>query len=162
MKKIKLFCILTFISSLFMACASLGDKNLDKDNEVEVEEKKVEEKAFITNGYAGDCPKDYSEFRLDGVKYGKIEHVIYHSNTCKMDRPFSILLPADYDGVKKYPVVYFQHGIFGDENCIIRDEKNRIRQITANLAADGKAPEMIFVFGHMFASDDPNQKPGFR
>lgn len=146
-----------------MACASLDDKNIDKKNDKknQVEEKNVEEKAFITNGYAGDCPKEYSEFRLEGVKYGKIEHIVYHSNTCKMDRPFSILLPASYDGEKKYPVVYFQHGIFGDENCIIRDENNRIRQITANLAADGKAPEMIFVFGHMFASDDPNQKPGF-
>ena len=158
MKKIKTIYLLTITLSLFTACASV-----DNDKKTNTEEKTMEKKVkeFINNGYAGDCPSEYSEFRLDGVNYGKIDHVTYYSNTCKMNRPFSILLPASYDGEKKYPVVYFQHGIFGDENCIIRDDNNRIRQITANLAADGKAPEMIFVFGHMFATDDPNQKPGF-
>ncbi len=95
------------------------------------------------------------------VKYGTVKHETYYSNTCRMERPFSILLPADYDGVKKYPVVYFQHGIFGDENCMIADDNNKFKQISANLAADGKAKEMIFVFGHMYATDDPNQKPAF-
>ena len=95
------------------------------------------------------------------VKYGTVKHETYYSNTCRMERPFSILLPASYDGTKKYPVVYFQHGIFGDENCMIQDDNNKFKQISANLAADGKAKEMIFVFGHMYATDDPNQKPAF-
>lgn len=95
------------------------------------------------------------------VKLGTVKHETYYSNTCRMERSFSILLPASYDGVKKYPVVYFQHGIFGDENGIIQDDSNKFKQISANLAADGKAKEMIFVFGHMYATDDPNQKPGF-
>lgn len=156
MKKIRIItgCIFTII--LVLSCASKNSEiNIEKENEVKVE------KEFINNGYAGDCPKEYSEFRLDGVNYGKIDHVKYYSNTCKMERAFSILLPASYDGEKKYPVVYFQHGIFGDENCIIRDDNNRIRQISANLAADNKAKEMIFVFGNMFATDNPEQKPGF-
>jgi len=164
-KRIKLYgfilCALTLLSCASTNTGSSKDSGSTKNQNTETEANMETKKDFITNGYAGDCPSEYADFRLDGVNYGKIDHVIYHSNTCKMDRPFSILLPASYDGVKKYPVVYFQHGIFGDENCIIRDENNRIRQITANLAADGKAPEMIFVFGHMFATDDPNQKPGF-
>ena len=97
----------------------------------------------------------------DDVKYGSVKHETYYSNTCKMERGFSILLPASYDGQKKFPVVYFQHGIFGDEYGTINDENNKINQITANLAADGKAKEMIMVFGHMYATDNPEQKPGF-
>ena len=98
---------------------------------------------------------------LPEVKYGTIKHETYYSNTCRLERPFNILLPASYDGVKKYPVVYFQHGIFGDENCMIFDDNNKFKQLSANLAADGKAREMIFVFGHMYATDNPEQKPAF-
>ncbi len=95
------------------------------------------------------------------IKYPSLKHETYYSNTCRMERPFSILLPAGYDGQKKYPVVYFQHGIFGDENCMVGDDNNKFRQISANLAAAGKAREMIFVFGHMYATDNLEQKPAF-
>ena len=114
----------------------------------------------IVNEMSEFCPDSICESRQD-VAYGTVEHVTYYSKTCRMERAFSILLPADYDGVKKYPVVYFQHGIFGDENCIVNDENNRIREITANLAADKKAPQVIMVFGHMYATDNPEQKPAF-
>lgn len=106
------------------------------------------------------CPEEYKK-RRDNVAYGKVEHKTYYSKTCGMERPFNILLPASYDGVKKFPVVYFQHGIFGDENCMVNDVNNHFHEISANLAFDGKAKEMIFVFGHMYASTDPEQKPGF-
>lgn len=136
--------------------------NQETTNQSSEETKKMEylEKYQIRNEIAFDCPKEVSEQRSD-VKLGKVEHVKYHSNTCNMERPFSILLPASYDGTKKYPVIYFQHGIFGDENCMINDDNNKFRQITENLAADGLAKEVIMVFGHMYASSDPNLKPGF-
>lgn len=118
------------------------------------------EKYQIRNEIAFDCPKEVYEQRSD-VKIGTVKHVTYHSNTCNADRNFNILLPASYDGVKKYPVIYFQHGIFGDENCMINDESNKFKTITANLAADGNAKEVIMVFGHMYASDNPELKPGF-
>lgn len=86
------------------------------------------------------------------AKYGTVKHETYYSNTCRMERPFSILLPSSYDGVKKFPVVYFQHGIFGDENCLIHDENNKFKEINK---------EMIIVFGHMYATDNPEQKPAF-
>lgn len=96
------------------------------------------------------------------VNYGKVDHVTYHSNTCGLDRGFSILFPPSYDGKKKFPVVYFQHGIFGDEYCMINDEKNAFRQVCGNLAAQGEAKEFIIVFGHMYATTNPNQKPSFK
>lgn len=115
---------------------------------------------FINDGIAKDCPQEYREVNKD-VKYGTVKHVMYHSEVCKMDRWYSILLPASYDGVKKYPVVYFQHGIFGDESCIINDKANGINEIASNLASKGLAKEVIIVFANMYATDNPNLHPGF-
>jgi len=153
---------------VFAGCDDKTAENKTVQTQPEVvQEKPVEEKKLdyienykIVDEMVIDCPKEVSQLRGDAM-LGKVSHVVYHSNTCKMDRGFSILLPASYDGEKKYPVVYFQHGIFGDENCMINDGQNKFREICAYLAADGFAKEMIVVFGHMYATDDPNQKPGF-
>jgi enterochelin esterase-like enzyme len=128
--------------------------------EKQTKEKLAMENFGIINEMSQQLPAAAFKERTD-VQYGTVKHETYYSKTCRMERPFNILLPAGYDGQKKYPVVYFQHGIFGDENSIIQDDNNKVKQIAANLAADGKAKEMIFVFGHMYATDDPNQKPGF-
>ncbi|MCQ2591408.1 MAG: hypothetical protein MJ188_01375 [Treponema sp.] len=129
------------------------------------ERESVEKVDYLTknqlkNGFAADCPGEVSAQR-SGVALGQVKHVTYYSNTCKCERGFNILLPASYDGEKKYPVIYFQHGIFCDENSIIHDGNNKIREICANLAADGYAKEVIIVFGNMYASADPKLKPGF-
>ena len=91
--------------------------------EKQTKEKLTMENFGITNEMSQQLPAAAFKERTD-VKYGTVEHKTYYSNTCRMERPFSILLPASYDGQKKYPVVYFQHGIFGDENCIIQDDNN--------------------------------------
>lgn len=155
-----------------IACSALVLISCTKQREIvqnaNVEEVKIEEKKMdyideyaIKNGLVIDCPKEVKQLRGD-VPLGKVSHVSYHSETCKMDRAFSILLPFSYGGEKKYPVVYFQHGIFGDENCMINDPENRFREICAYLAGDGFAKEMIVVFGNMYATTDPNQKPEFK
>ena len=118
------------------------------------------EKNLIENEMASPISFDVYKNRMN-LRYGTVKHETYYSNTCRMERGFSILLPASYDGVKKFPVVYFQHGIFGDEYSLINDDNNKINQITTNLAADGHAKEMIIVFGHMYATDNPEQKPAF-
>ena len=128
--------------------------------EKQTKEKLAMENFGINNEMSQQLPSAAFKERTD-VQYGTVKHETYYSKTCRMERPYNILLPASYDGQKKFPVVYFQHGIFGDENSIIQDDNNKVKQIAANLAADGKAKEMIFVFGHMYATDDPNQKPGF-
>ena len=154
------------VAGLILTAVLLGScsaKSINQNsNKIEHQEKKMEkiEREFISNGYAIDCPEEYKAVR-EGVTYGTVIHKTYYSKTCKMERPCSILLPPSYSESKKYPVVYFQHGIFGDENCMINDGSNYFKEITGNLAAEGKAPEMIFVFGHMYATDDPEQKPGF-
>ena len=129
-------------------------KNAEKETYQEGTEK-IQEKQM--NIY---CPESVYKPRTD-VAYGTVKHETYYSNTCRMERGYNILLPASYDGTKKFPVVYFQHGIFGDEYSITNDPNNSVKEITANLVADGKAKEMIIVFGNMYAADDPSMKPGF-
>lgn len=107
-----------------------------------------------------DCPADVCK-RLEDGNYGTVEHVTYHSETTGLDRGANILLPPDYSADKEYSVLYFLHGIFGDEYSLINDGNNKIPEILGNLAAEGKAREMIVVFPNMYASSDPNQKPAF-
>lgn len=107
-----------------------------------------------------DCPASVYEKR-DDVAYGTVVHKTYHSNTTGLDRGVNILLPANYDEAKQYPVLYFLHGIFGDEYSLINDGNIKLVQIMGNLAADGLAKEMIVVLPNMYASSDPEQKPAF-
>lgn len=152
------------LSLLGVGC-SKANKTAKETTPVKEETQSMTETNYVEKNIAKkaitvDCPAEAKDTR-ENVEYGKVEHVTYYSNTCKTERPFNILLPASYDGQKKYPVIYFQHGIFGDENCMIHDGNNKFKEITANLAADGYAKEVIMVFGHMYASDDPSLKPGF-
>lgn len=106
------------------------------------------------------CPKNTYEKR-DNVTYGVVNHETYDSKTTGLERGFNILLPANYNTDKKYPVLYLLHGIFQDEYTLIGDENFCITQIVRNLYEDGKAKDMIVVFPNMYATSDANQKPGF-
>lgn len=106
------------------------------------------------------CPTRTSMLRGD-VKYGRKEHFTYKSTTCGRTRGANILLPPDYSEDKQYPVLYFLHGIFGDENSMLGDSNNRITEIVGNLREDGCIPDIIVVFPHMYASKDPALQPGF-
>ena len=50
------------------------------------------------------------------------------------------------------------HGIFGNEHSML-DGNNKLIEISANLAAEGKAKEMLIVLPDMFAKTDANQQP---
>ena len=105
------------------------------------------------------CPADILATRAD-VKYGEYTHGTYYSETCGLERGYSILLPADYSNDKKYPVLYLLHGIFGNEYSFSSDPSNNIKEIAGNMAADSTIEEMIIVCPDMYATSDPNQKPG--
>ncbi|MCR5676171.1 MAG: esterase family protein [Lachnospiraceae bacterium] len=106
------------------------------------------------------CPAIFEEKRED-VTYGAFIHDTYYSDTCRMERGCSILLPADYSKERKYPVLYLLHGIFGDEYSFSNDDSNRIKEIVGNMAADGLIEETIVVCPDMYATSDPEQKPAF-
>ena len=106
------------------------------------------------------CPTKASVKR-GNVAYGRKEHFTYESATCGCVRGANILLPADYSEEKEYPVLYFLHGIFGDENSMLSDPNNRIIELVGNLREDGFISDIIVVFPNMYASSDPDLKPGF-
>lgn len=122
---------------------------------------KGSETEFVLNGEIDErCPQIYETKRSD-VSYGEFSHDTYYSNTCQMERGYSILLPADYSEDKKYPILYLLHGIFGDEYSFSNDKSNKIKEIIGNMAADGIIEETILVCPNMYAASDPDQKPGF-
>lgn len=121
------------------------------------EEMKMEDKTTVTQV---TCPSEICIKQM-GVEYGTVEHITYDSVTTGLERGANVLLPADYSTDKKYAVLYFLHGIFGDENSLIGDNNNKIKEIVANLAAQGRTKDMIVVFPNMYAKTDPNQQPAF-
>ena len=121
------------------------------------EEFEVPDKKTVTQT---TCPSDICIKQM-GVQYGTVEHITYDSVTTGLTRGANVLLPADYSEDKQYAVLYFLHGIFGDEYSLINDNNNKIKELVANLAAQGRTKEMIVVFPNMYAKTDPNQQPAF-
>lgn len=112
------------------------------------------------NGLTADCPAEVYK-KVEGRTYSSAQHITYDSKTTGLERGANVLLPADYDPQKQYSVLYFQHGIFGDEYSLINDANNAIAEILGNLSAEGLAREVIVVFPDMYATSDPELKPGF-
>lgn len=105
------------------------------------------------------CPEYYSE-RRESVVYATKQAITYYSNTTGCERRANILLPADYSKEQKYPVLFYLHGIFGNEESML-EEANRSDVIIGNLKADGIIKDAIVVFPNMFATGDPDLQPGF-
>ena len=124
------------------------------------EEKKEEWQFVLSDEIEERCPAQLTLFHAD-VKYGEYTHGTYYSETCGMERGYSILLPGDYSTEKQYPVLYLLHGIFGDEYSFSGDSGNKIKEIVGNMAALGIIDETIVVCPNMYAATDPDQKPGF-
>ncbi len=114
----------------------------------------------LNNAIEEKCPAKFSLARAD-VKYGEFSHDTYFSETCGLERGYSILLPADYSDEKQYAVLYLLHGIFGNEYSFSSDSSNKIREIAGNMAADGLIEDTIIVCPNMYATSDPEQQPGF-
>lgn len=153
----------TIESTVSSESKTAAESSTEQEDEQEDNQKDENEKEMITmNGIniMEDCPSSVYE-RREGVAYGTVTHHTYHSDTTGLDRGVNILLPANYDDSKKYPVLYLLHGIFGDEYTLCNDDNIKLPEIMGNLAADGLAKEIIVVLPNMYASTDPEQKPAF-
>ena len=95
-----------------------------------------------------DTPTGYAR-KINGVTYGEITEITYHSETTTKDRKANVLLPPNYDEQQKYPVLYLLHGLDGDHN----EWKNggRPDYVIGNLLAEGMAKEMIVVMPNVRA-----------
>ena len=89
-----------------------------------------------------------------GTKYGTYKKETIYSDVCKRNKSFNVLIPANYDTNKKYPVLYVLHGYWGDEDALLDkgDASLRLRQIIGNAIASGEAEDMIVVFPDIYAS----------
>ncbi len=147
----------------FAAGIAIGESSAEASSAEEITdaaEKEAEEGFVLNNEIEEHCPVTATATRGD-VKYGEFSHGTYFSETCGLERGYSILLPADYSKDKKYPVLYLLHGIFGDEYSFSGDSSNKIKEIVGNMAADGHIEETIVVCPNMYAASDPEQKPAF-
>ena len=90
-----------------------------------------------------------------GVQYGTVKSATYYSTTCKRNKPYNILLPANYSTDKKYPVMYVMHGYWENQDRMIIKGNGTMytRQMIGNLIASGEAEDMIVVFPYIYSSD---------
>ena len=93
----------------------------------------------------------YYSTRQSGVDYGSIQTITYHSNTCGRDKTAIVILPAGYSQSQKYPVLYVNHGIFGNAQDMLNDDLG-IQVISGNLMAKGEAEKMVIVSTNMWSS----------
>lgn len=131
----------------------------------------VETQTHITpDDYMAQVASNIVEFEANeateeksGTEYGTYEKVTFTSAVCGgRNKSFNVLLPANYDKNKKYPVLYTLHGYWGNEDALLDkgDASLRLRQIIGNAIAAGEAEEMIVVFPDIYASDTQDKCDG--
>jgi len=102
-------------------------------------------KSFVDDNFS--VPAGFDQ-RKPNVEYGEVKTITYHSTTTQSDRSATIILPPNFDGNKRYPVLYLLHGIGGDEREWLGGNPN---EIINNLVAEGKTKEMIVVIPNIRA-----------
>ena len=95
---------------------------------------------FIVSRTADDKGHLYS---VNDVPHGTLSRVWYDSPTLGQQRRMTVYLPPQYDGKKRFPVLYLLHGFGGDETAWT--DLGRTSQIMDNLIAEGRCVPMIVV-----------------
>jgi len=103
------------------------------------------------------CPEEVRN-KQAGKEYPTPQKITYHSTTTETDRQMNVVLPLDYSEDKKYPVLYYLHGIMGDEDSML-DEGAGAIAIQTNLLNEGKAKDMIIVFPNEYAPAPGTEVP---
>ena len=98
------------------------------------------------------APEEIYEKR-EGVIYPEFEKHTYYSQTAERDTNVNVLLPANFDESREYPVLYILHGYWDNEDWMTRDNVHLATMLT-NLIADGEAEEMIVVCPYIFCSKE--------
>jgi enterochelin esterase family protein len=101
-----------------------------------------------------DIPdRDMEYYQVKNVPHGQVRMVNYYSDITKAWRRSFIYTPPEYDqnNIKKYPVLYLQHGSGEDETGWYNQGKMDL--IMDNLIAEGKTTAMIVVMDRGYAID---------
>lgn len=96
--------------------------------------------------------------KVDDEVAGTVKDITYDSAVIKenavVERKAKVVLPKGYTKDKKYPVVYMNHGIGGNEKVFYDD---KVQNLIWNAIANGDAEEMIAVFPSCCANETGNQ-----
>ena len=119
---------------------------------------------MVQDSLVNNEPND-SHSKKQGVQYGTIKKETYYSKKANKNKPYNIMLPANYDESKQYPVLYVLHGFFENEDRMIKTGNNNqpmyTQQIIGNAIASGEAKDMIVVVPFVFTSATMNDATGF-
>lgn len=123
----------------------------------------MEELTELVQGKLVNNEPSSSHNKKQGVQYGTIKKETYFSKKANKNKPYNILLPANYDESKQYPVLYVLHGFFENENRMITQGNGQMytQQIIGNAIAEGEAKDMIVVVPFVFTSATMNDATGF-
>ena len=101
--------------------------------------------------------------KKNGVTYPEIKKEQYFSKAANKNKNYNIMLPANYDSSKQYPVLYLLHGYYENEDRMILTGNSPpipTREIITNAIAEGEAKEMIVVVPFVFTSATMNGPSG--
>jgi len=108
-----------------------------------------------------DCPDGYADVNDDTA--GELIDIVYPSTVItegeEVMRKAKVALPKDYDSEDtetRYPVIYFNHGIGGNESTMPGD---KVQNILWNAVDEGVAVPAIIVFGSGCANEYNGQGP---
>jgi len=104
-----------------------------------------------SQGPAEQAPQGFDVVR-EGIAQGKIDTIIYASETVGTNRKALVYTPPGFSKTKKYPVLYLLHGIGGDEKEWFNNGVPHV--IFDNLYAEGKMEPMIVVLPNGRAMKD--------
>lgn len=170
-----LFVIIAFLSLTSCGKAKLNnanentgdhigiDENIEKTGSDELDnrtssimeqETMNSDSAFEDTDY--DTPAEYA-VEQEGRQYGLTEDVTYYSSTVGRDRLATVMLPANYDTNKEYPVLYVLGGWGGGREMWVDICAATIAQ---NAHYDYGTPEMIVVSPTVFTSSSGESQDG--
>ena len=86
---------------------------------------------------------DQNFYALSDVPHGNVQQILFHSPSTNSERRAFVYTPPTYDGKKKFPVLYLQHGWGEDETAW--SSQGHAGLIMDNLIADGKITPFIIV-----------------
>jgi enterochelin esterase-like enzyme len=96
---------------------------------------------------------DQDFYALKDVPHGRVQQVLFPSQSTKTSRRAFVYTPPDYDKdqSKRYPVLYLQHGWGEDETAWTN--QGHANLIMDNLIADGKSKPFLIVMTYGMTND---------
>ena len=88
---------------------------------------------------------------MKNVPHGHVQQVLFWSESTKQTRQAYVYTPPQYDGKKKFPVLYLQHG--WGENEYAWWNQGHANLIMDNLIAEGKIEPFIIVMTYGMTND---------